>query len=446
MMKNKTPLTTALLVLAMLLMPAQALSVNINKKININVIDMEISEVMAMLSAKENVNIMVNTGVSGTISLNLYRVSIDDVVRFAAKAGGFATEYSNGTYFIVKPEDVGSRYKSDITDVRSYTIRYSDPDKVKTLLEEYVSDYGKVTALKDRNMIVVEDTIDHLKRIDDIMTNIDATPMQILIEAKILVITLNDSDAYGINWSSVFSDGENTISSTLTAPTTGLSFNRVTPDIDITLSALLTDDRVRTLSSPNLVTVANKEASVIIGDRQGYKVTTTINQVTTESVEFLESGVILRVTPTVDDEGMIMMSIHPEVSNGVISPDGIPSQTTTEVTTDILTTDGESIFIGGLIKNNIVEGTESVPLLGAIPILGSLFSSETRSSINTETVVLITPYVIGGEAHQDMLVSQREAFDREQKKMLRDSEERKQSAEEEIESMFYSWAEDDDDL
>ena len=295
-------------------------------------------------------------------------------------------------------------------------------------------------------MIVVEDTIDHLKRIDDIMTNIDATPMQILIEAKILVITLNDSDAYGINWSSVFSDGENTISSTLTAPTTGLSFNRVTPDIDITLSALLTDDRVRTLSSPNLVTVANKEASVIIGDRQGYKVTTTINQVTTESVEFLESGVILRVTPTVDEEGMIMMSIHPEVSNGVISPDGIPSQTTTEVTTDILTTDGESIFIGGLIKNNIVEGTESVPLLGAIPILGSLFSSETRSSINTETVVLITPYVIGGEAHQDMLVSQREAFDREQKKMLRDSEERKQSAEEEIESMFYSWAEDDDDL
>ena len=160
---------------------------------------------------------------------------------------------------------------------------------------------------------------------------------------------------------------------------------------------------MRTLSSPNLVALDNTEASVIIGDRQGYKVTTTINQVTTESIEFLESGVILNVLPRIDEAGNVLMQIHPEVSTGAISADGIPSQKTTEVTTEILTGDGQTVFIGGLIKNNITDGNESVPFLGAIPLLGSLFSSESYASNNTETIVLITPYVIGGKAHQLML-------------------------------------------
>ena len=124
---------------------------------------------------------------------------------------------------------------------------------------------------------------------------------------------------------------------------------------------------------------------------------------TTESIEFLESGVILKVLPRIDAVGNVLMQIHPEVSTGTISLDGIPSQTTTEVTTEILTRDGQPVFIGGLIKNNITEGRESVPILGDIPVIGALFSSVSHASNNTETVVLITPYIIGGAAHQMML-------------------------------------------
>ena len=189
----------------------------------------------------------------------------------------------------------------------------------------------------------------------------------------------------------------------LSSPASGLFINEVTDTLEETLTALYSKDDVRTLSSPNLVAIENTEASVIIGDRQGYKVTTTINQVTTESIEFLESGVILNVLPRIDAVGNVMMQIHPEVSTGAISADGIPSQKTTEVTTEILTRDGQTVFIGGLIKNNITEGDQSVPILGGIPILGWLFSSESYASNNTETVVLITPYVIGGRAHQLML-------------------------------------------
>ncbi len=149
------------------------------------------------------------------------------------------------------------------------------------------------------------------------------------------------------------------------------------------------------MSTPKLLALENQEASVIVGDRRGFKVTTTINQVTTESIQFLESGVILRVTPHVDREGRIMMDIHPEVSTGVVDINGIPSQTTTEVTTRLLVGSGQTGFIGGLIKQTLNESRTGVPILGRIPGLGLLFSSLELTSVNTETIVVITPRVVG---------------------------------------------------
>ncbi len=376
----------------------------VNKKIDINVLDMEISEVMAMLAAKERVNILINNGVEGKISLNLYGVKVKEVIKAAARAGGFAAEWIDNTFYIVKPGDVGSRHKSSLTSVMTYDVRYSDPAKVKSIVEEYLSDYGQVSVLVERNVLVIEDTPEYIKRVRKILNRIDKVPNQVLIEAKILEVTLSDSNSYGVNWSKVFNSGDTTLGvQGLSSPASGLFINQITNSLEAVLTALYSKDDVRTLSSPNLVALENTEASVIIGDRQGYKVTTTINQVTTESVEFLESGVILRVTPRLDAEGNVMMKIHPEVSTGAISADGIPSQKTTEVTTEILTGDGQAVFIGGLIKNNITDGRESVPILGDIPLLGAFFSGKSHASNNTETVVLITPYIIGGEAHKMML-------------------------------------------
>jgi type II secretory pathway component GspD/PulD (secretin) len=175
----------------------------------------------------------------------------------------------------------------------------------------------------------------------------------------------------------------------------GLFFEIANTNLSVVLSALEQDGRIRTLSTPKLLSVENQESEVLVGDRRGYAVTTTINQVTTESIEFLESGVILRVTPSVDREGRILMDIHPEVSTGTVDANGIPSQTTTEVTTRLLVGSGQTIFIGGLIKQGIAEVRSGVPVLGRIPGLGLLFSSRESISINTETIVMITPRIVG---------------------------------------------------
>jgi type II secretory pathway component GspD/PulD (secretin) len=375
-------------------------------RVTLSVQDTAIAEVMNMLSQKERLNILLATGVEGKVSLNLYDVELDEAIRAVARAGGYAVETRGGTYFIIKPEDAGTRGTSDITRVKTFHIQYSDPEQVKTIIEKYLSKYGEVTVLADRRMLVVEDTPDYLRQVSKILKEIDHAPNQIFIEAKILQVTLSDSDVYGINWARLFryDSGDGAFGVTgLPSPGSGLFFSLLTPNIDLALEALETKNRVRSLSSPKLLAVEGQKASVVIGERQGYRVTTTINQVTTESIEFLESGVILDVTPRVDEAGRIMMDIHPEVSVGSVSLTGIPSQNTTEVTTHMLADDGRTLFIGGLIRNNTDESGEGVPVLGSVPILGKLFSSSSRNSSNSEFVVLITPYIVGGKAHAEMI-------------------------------------------
>ncbi len=271
-----------------------------------------------------------------------------------------------------------------------------DGAKVKDTIESYLSRYGKVSFVENRNLLVVEDSPEFLRRVDALIAAVYRRPRQVMIEARILEVTLNDDENLGIDWRDVFQgqngDGTYGARGFIGAPdSAGFFFTLATPNVTAALNALRDEGRLRTLSTPKLVALEKQEASVVIGDRRGYQVTTTINQVTTESIEFLESGVILRVTVEIDEDDRILMSVHPEVSNGTVDANGIPSQTTTEVTTNLLIPSGETVFIGGLIKKTETEQRQSVPLLNKVPMVRRLFAGTENSQITTETVVLISP-------------------------------------------------------
>lgn len=364
--------------------------------------DVQLAEVMAMLAKQERVNILLGEGVEGEVSFSLYDVTLEKAIRAISNSAGFGVEYHDGNYMIVDPEEAGRYVPDGMTQLRTYQLEYADIDGIETVLTPYLSPYGKLTVFLDRRLIMVEDTPMYLDRLGNLLDRLDDKPKQILIEARILEITLSDEESYGIDWVKLFeSDGGNgTFGSRGLADTgdsgnSGFFFDYLTPNFDVALSALDENGRVRTLSTPKLLALENEEASVIIGDRRGFTVTTTINQVTTETVEFLESGVILRVTPSVDAKGRVMMDIHPEVSTGSIDPNtGIPSQTTTEVTTQMIVGDGDTIFIGGLMKHTLDESSQGVPVLGKVPVIRRLFSNQKRTNLRTETVVLITPKIV----------------------------------------------------
>ncbi|MBI5446010.1 MAG: hypothetical protein HY900_32955 [Deltaproteobacteria bacterium] len=366
-------------------------------KICLSVRNTEIAEVFEMLSRAHRVNFLVTKDVVGPISVNLYDVELDAAVRSIAEAGGYAVERRDNAYVVLKREEAGKDSISSLTRTRSFRVQYSNVEAVAGIVRKHLSRYGQVTVLPDRGLLVVQDLPEFLARVDGLLAEVDLEPKQILIEAKALEITLEEGETFGIDWVKLFraEGGEGSFGTQgLARPDSqGLFFEFANRNLDVQLHLLAIKDRVRTLSTPKLLALENQEAQVIVGDRLGYKVTTTVNQVTTESIQFLESGVILRVRPSVDRSGRILLEVTPEVSSGSVSA-GIPSKRTTAVTTKLLAEDGQTIFIGGLIKNRTAQNRSGVPLLGSLPLLGRLFTATEDVSTKTETVVLITPRIV----------------------------------------------------
>lgn len=163
-------------------------------KISLSLKQMEIESVMEMLARKYRINILLGDSVEGTVSLNLYDVSRDEAVRAIAEAAGFAVEKRRNAYFILPSEQVG-RFSNGVTSVRRFPIHYADTESVAEMLAAHTSDYGEVTAIPQRSVVVVSDKPDFLARMARLVSFVDAPPQQVLIEAQILEVTLTDEDA-----------------------------------------------------------------------------------------------------------------------------------------------------------------------------------------------------------------------------------------------------------
>jgi type II secretory pathway component GspD/PulD (secretin) len=368
--------------------------------------DAPIQEVFDVLSRKDRVNIILGRNVSGNVSVNLYDVTVRDAIYRVAEAGGYTVEYRDGDYIVADRKEAGVENPGAFVQLRTFKVNYSDPRQVAEILTKHMSRFGKVTPLFQRRMVVIEDLPSFIERSAKLLEELDQQPQQVLIEARVLEIVLDDGEVFGVDWSKVFgsrtpggttgSFGTNGLSqgSAAAGPrSSGFFFSLVNSNLDVFLEAQATRSRVRTISSPKLLAIENQEAKTVIGNSTGYKLTTTINQVTTESIQFLESGVILRVTPSVDQQGRILIKVHPEVSSATINA-GIPSKKSTEVTTEFLCEDGQSVFIGGLLKRSGLAESTGIPWLGTLPVIGKLFSTSTETVNNVETVVIITPRLV----------------------------------------------------
>jgi len=357
--------------------------------------DTPIEELFNMIARSARINIVLGKGVGGNVSINLYDMTVREAIEAIAEAGGYAVTERAGGFLISDPK-TGLPERSAILQVKAMKVRYADVTKVGAILARQIGVPGTVTVLDQTKTLVVEATAAGLERAALVLREIDRAPQQILIEAKILEITLDQNENFGVDWSRVFSgDGPDTVGTTGFATRAGPRFflNLVNGNIEAYLSALSNKGRVHTLATPRLLALEDQEASTNVGDQLGYRLTTTINNVTSESIEFLDTGVILRVTPSVDADGRIMMKIRPEVSSGSVSA-GIPSKKTTEVNTQLVASDGQPVLIGGLIKRSRTYRRLGIPLLSDIPVIGGAFGSTDDGGAATETIVVITPRIV----------------------------------------------------
>lgn len=267
---------------------------------------------------------------------------------------------------------------------------------------------GKINIIPDtiRNALIIKAVPSDYRAICSILDRIDVLPRQVLISVTVAEITLDESTKLGVEWSYVRGDGSSLTSKLLEAEvsSSGLKFtvgmlDRWSSIID----ALATENKVNILSSPSVLASDNKEAKIDISTEvpvasTQYKHDSDSDAVIETTIEYRNTGVILSVTPHINERGLVSMDISQEVSeqsqNVLVGDNEYPSFFKRSVTTSLTVNDGQTIAIGGLIKETKSDGTSGVPLLSRIPIIGFLFGKDTKSISKTELIILITPRVI----------------------------------------------------
>lgn len=318
-------------------------------------------------------------------------------------------------------------------ETRVFEPKYARVANLEALLTKTnsLSPIGQMKVDTRTNRIILTDTLDKLSEINRLITIIDGKPRQVLIEARIIQIQLNDTYYLGVQWEKVFSNqsvwkgltlvGKYPFPSAIQAKpgsTFSATVGTIPPDnFTGTLNTLSMFGTLKTISSPRLVALNDALAKFMVGSRQAY-VTTTVTttqggQSVAENVQFLDVGITLAVTPTINADNFITMHLTPDISavyDRITTSQGnvIPLIQTTNVNVDVVVRDGVTIVIAGLIRDEKGDSNAGIPLLKDLPLIGPVFRETGNVQIKTETVIFLTPYIISGDADDSQFTKQRD--------------------------------------
>jgi general secretion pathway protein D len=275
---------------------------------------------------------------------------------------------------------------------------------------------GQISQLADllNNLIVVPDansnsliiSVDpaYVEVLQQILRSLDVVPEQVLIEAIIVEATLDDSTKLGFNWTftnpgvagkGTAGTGEVTVQPTNL--TGGLTYTLVGADFQTILNTLSTDHRFKVLSTPRILTANNRQAQINISQQVPFITSQFVSPTgsQTTSFGFLDVGIILDVTPRISRNGYVTIDVIQEANEfqGFTAFNApLVSRRSTETTVTVK--DGQTVILGGLIKDTETTTTTKVPILGSLPIIGSLFRSKDKTKARTELMVFLTPRVV----------------------------------------------------
>lgn len=331
-----------------------------------------------------------------------------------------ADEKSNTVVLIDTPAKI-SEMQSLIQDIdvpivtKIFNLEYAKAEDLeKKISEALTKNVGKVKSDSRSNKLVITDTPLKMADIEKIISAFDERHREVLIEAKIVKVILSDQYQMGVNWEAIVKQYKGLdIKSVFDVLATGdkrgsLSIGTfATDNYTALVQALQQVGTTNTLSSPRITALNNEEAKIMVGTTQPYVTTTTTTPssgptTTAEAVNFIDVGVKLYVTPTINKDNFITMKIRPEVSSAdtflqTSQNNKIPIVDTSVAETKVMVKDGETIVIGGLIKDEAVESVKKVPLFGDLPLVGFAFRSKDKTIKKTELVIFLTPHITYGE-------------------------------------------------
>lgn len=395
-----------------------------NPVISLDYSEADINAVLRSLALSYGLNLVTGTDVKGKVTIKLDGVALNDALDAILSACGYT--YSRRANIIYISSGV-----SDSIDLASepFFLKYLKAAEVQNLLRKIISAKGDVKVDEASNMLIVTDFSAHIDKIRQLIKSIDIAPEQVLIEVKIVDITSKDLQNLGVTWQADYKPAGNVkglfgrttkyqeelkATTTVAGPSSSLSGGQFKIDtltfkglsLTATLDALVQDQKAHLLASPSIAVLNNREARIVIGEKVPYKERTQTTTGTTETTKFIDVGTTLRVIPTINSDGYITMMVHPEVSSVSALLDAGPRITTREADTTVRIKEGETVVIGGLIKQQDDSTRSEVPLLGSVPILSLFFSNRSKDKTQTELAVFITPKIL--RSHEEAKLSRKD--------------------------------------
>lgn len=432
-----------------------SVSVEAGGAITLNAVDLPLSTALHVLAMETNRNIVASSGVTGSVTASLYKVSFEDALDAILIPNNAAYRVKGNFIYVYSVEELEAVLAAENPpQSRVFRLSYVPAPEIEAAIVPLLSPVGSVSvsaatevgldtsaeegggdSLADHNFVVVRDRPENIEAIASLIRELDVRPRQVLVEATILSAELRDDNNLGVDFTLLggvdlellnsrslavqnitvgqlppdrFGEFNASATTDFTGdlPDGGFRLGVIKDHVALFVQALeeVTDTVV--IANPKVLALNKQRGLVIVGRRDGYITTTVTETQAIQTVEFLETGTQLIFRPFIGEDGYVRMELHPEDSTGGLNAANLPFEQTTEVTTNVVVRDGQTILIGGLFRELNSDTRSQIPLLGDIPVLGTIFQSKQDAVQRQEVIILLTVHIIDDLAEYAELSAQ----------------------------------------
>lgn len=377
-------------------------------KITMNFNNARLSDVLKIFAREFKANLVIPNDENSKISVSLQNANLYEALEMTLSGAGYSFYKKDQMFIILKSTDKISKV---------YSLKFVNAVEIAEVITGITAS-AHIKANEMTNTILVSDNIENMSTYDEIIDALDRFQPAVMIEADIFEISLDNLRNLGIEWGIDYFQNPNEMSalSPDALSLDGLLFsysNLKAPQVQLMLHALRGSSYSELLSKPRIVTLNGEEAKMLVGERVPYVKASTATSTgnVLQEVEFVDVGILLKVTPRIiEEENLVIIDVQPEVSEVLDKTiQGVPRIGTREAKTRVAVKNGETVIIGGLIKNDKFKAESSTPLLGKIPLINLLFKNRTDSHSERELIVFITPHILTKE-HYDIMKTERKSI------------------------------------
>jgi type IV pilus secretin PilQ/predicted competence protein len=397
----------------------------------------EVGQVLRLLARQAKVNMVVSEAVTGNVTMRLEDVSALEAISIIVKSKGLFMDKIDNVYYV----KTATERTAEPTESDSYQFSYARPKAIASLLASQLASKDPPQIDERTNTIFFRETRSNIDNIRKMLVQIDKPTRQVMIEARLVEVSANPVQGYGINWAGTVGSASNpktvTYGNPLTGsspvpganpPTGGLALGNPNnnnffgslghllpgqfailsaPQFSATLQALNEDSDTQFLANPRVVTADNQQAKIEISTAQPIPQLTFNAQTASyqfSGFDYKKFGNFLLVGPSINKDNFITLSVKPEISThdgdvpftppGGSQPILGPIINTRTLDSNVLIKSGDTLAIGGLLSDEVTKARTKVPVLGDIPLLGNVFQSHSNTRAKRNLLIFVTPTIV----------------------------------------------------